>query len=67
MFRTTWIADVRMEKGDRYAEYNDTVSVTGDSEPTKDDVIDHIASLIINSHPDMKAGQVVRASARRIG
>lgn len=69
MFHTTWVVDVRMENSDRFAEYSDRISVTGDSEhePTEDDVIEYTRGLIVDSNPSMKAGQIVRASARRIG
>ncbi|MFF7800238.1 hypothetical protein [Streptomyces olivaceus] len=68
MFHTAWVVDVRVEKDGRYAEYSDTMSVTGDDghEPTEDDLIGYAKDLIVNSHPDMKAGRTVRASARRI-
>ncbi|RSR98048.1 hypothetical protein EF913_28370 [Streptomyces sp. WAC04189] len=69
MQHTTWAVTVRMEKDGRYAEYDDTMSLTGDdgSLPTEADVIGHARDLIINASPEMKAGEIVHSSARRIG
>jgi hypothetical protein len=69
MQHTTWAVHVRMEKGDRFAEYNDTISVTGGggSLPTEADLIAEAKGMIISKHPEMKAGRIVRSSARRIG
>jgi hypothetical protein len=69
MQHTTWHAHVRIENHGKYAEYNDRIGVTGPDnvEPTRDDVIDHAKNLIVDAHPGMKAGQVVTATARKIG
>ncbi|MEU6481448.1 hypothetical protein ABZ858_32165 [Streptomyces sp. NPDC047017] len=68
MKRSTWAVHVRMENHGQYAEYRDRMDVTATTgrQPTARDVIDHVKGMIINQHPEMKSGRVVRADARQI-
>ncbi|MGW5336800.1 hypothetical protein [Streptomyces bauhiniae] len=68
MARTVWNVYVRMENGGNFAEYNDRMTVTGPggSEPTERDVINEVKGMIVSRHPNMKAGRVVRATARKV-
>ncbi|MFF8447896.1 hypothetical protein ACF06Q_09365 [Streptomyces leeuwenhoekii] len=66
MFHSTWAVTVRMEKGGQYAEYDDTMSAVGDIPPTEEHVIEKAKDMIIDAHPEMKAGRVTVARAHEI-
>ncbi|MCQ8831780.1 hypothetical protein [Streptomyces malaysiensis] len=64
---TTWRVHVRIEKGGRYADYNDTSNmISGSREPTERDVIQATTDMIISAHPYLKGGKTVIARAAKV-